>query len=180
MTEAQTKLVLDNQKLIFHVLNRKFPWLANDEDVISVANLGLCKAAIKFDPDRGFAFSTFACPVIYNEIGMYLRKDLKIKDKETSPDFARSDVPENDDCGDGNVFDIRPVEEQGFERIEFSKDLQNAMSDLTDKQKQIVEGVAQRKTFTQIAKEMGTSKQYPQQEFRKVARIIAERMKGYD
>lgn len=179
MTEAQTRLVQDNLKLVFDVLNRKYPWLAYDEDVISVGNLGLCKAAMTFDPEKGFAFSTFAWRVILNEIRMYLRKDLKIKEHEHSSKFSRDDVQEGEDS-EADVFDVEPIDEHGFESVEFSKDLENAMSDLTENQRRIVEGVAQRKSYVQIAKELGTSKQYVHSEFKKVARVIAERMKGYD
>ena len=43
------------------------------EDLIQIGNLGLVKAAQKFDEDRGSSFAAFAIPVIVGEIKNYFR-----------------------------------------------------------------------------------------------------------
>ena len=70
MTEEQQRLVEDNIGLAHHVVwNFKSTGVVLElDDLRSLAYLGLVKAAIKFDKDRGCTFSTFAVQVMTNEI----------------------------------------------------------------------------------------------------------------
>ncbi|OMQ06841.1 hypothetical protein BXO87_02220 [Bacillus sp. GZB] len=49
------------------------------EDLTQIGFIGLCKARKKFDPSYGYAFSTYAHPLIQGEIQRALRDNSKIK-----------------------------------------------------------------------------------------------------
>ena len=71
LSTEQRKLVEENHNLIYAVIHRLN---LSVEDYYDIAAIGLCKAAIKYDSERGM-FSTFAFSVIRNEILMDKRKD---------------------------------------------------------------------------------------------------------
>ena len=77
--ESREKLALANMRLVISVaakyMNRGTPFL----DLIQAGNQGLWeKAVVKFDPERGFKFSTYATWWIENYIRRVIRKDKTV------------------------------------------------------------------------------------------------------
>lgn len=83
LNEEQHELVLNNQWLLGYIA-RKFGKTPNDidyEDIISIGQIGLCKAAATFNPEKKIKFSTYAHNCVKNEIGCYYfrkRKDFTV------------------------------------------------------------------------------------------------------
>lgn len=73
-SEEQSKLVLDNQKLVYYIVNQMDILSSDYEDVTSIGMLGLIKAAASFDEQKDVKFATYATRCIKNEIYMYFRK----------------------------------------------------------------------------------------------------------
>ena len=71
--KEQERLVLENQKLVYHVVNKLKVKHNEYEDMISIGTVGLIKAAITFDESKKIKFPTYACNCIRNEVLMYLR-----------------------------------------------------------------------------------------------------------
>ena len=66
-------LVLDHRRLARHLAQRYLRTGEQREDLEQVAYLGLVKAARRFDPDRGVAFTTFALPTVLGELRRFSR-----------------------------------------------------------------------------------------------------------
>ena len=93
MTDDQKKLVLDNLGLVHLVLQKDLRMYPSDyktssneyEDYYQQGCYALCKAAIGFDPDRGFKFSTYAYPFISGIVKRYRREcDRRIRFRDNT------------------------------------------------------------------------------------------------
>lgn len=88
MTNEQQKLVEENINLAYFVAHRFKNTSLEFDDVKAIACLGLVKAAIAFQPDRGLVFNTLAVKVMTNEILMQLRREKKHNCVTASLDMA--------------------------------------------------------------------------------------------
>jgi len=76
---ALDEIVRRNQNLLHHILKR-FAYAGDPyEDLLQVANLGLIKAAQRFDAERGVRFSTYATAIVDGELRHHLRDSLLMK-----------------------------------------------------------------------------------------------------
>src|SRR5215208_469535 len=58
--KAREKLIKKNPKLVVSVAKKYRGMGLQFGDLIQEGNIGLIKTVVKFDPDRGFRFSTYA------------------------------------------------------------------------------------------------------------------------
>jgi len=73
------EIVRRNQSLLHHILKR-FSYASEPyEDLLQVANLGLIKAAQRFDAERNVQFSTYATAIVDGELRHHLRDALLIR-----------------------------------------------------------------------------------------------------
>lgn len=70
-----SRLVTENINLIYLVMKRFRNRGVDREDLFQIGAVGLTKAAQRFDESKGFAFSTYAVPLIIGEIQRFLRDD---------------------------------------------------------------------------------------------------------
>ena len=66
---------MENIGLVYLVLKRFQDRGYETEELFQIGTEGLIKAVERFDPGKGFAFSTYAVPMIMGEIRRFLRDD---------------------------------------------------------------------------------------------------------
>lgn len=99
------RLVEENIGLIYMVLKRFKNRGRDMEELFQVGAEGLTKAARRFEPDRGYAFSTYAVPMIIGEIQKFIRDDgmvhisRKIKEDARKIAAVREQLEKTDNNG---------------------------------------------------------------------------------
>lgn len=78
-TDAEAELLELNMGLVRRAAMRFCGRGTDYDDLLQIGTVGLLKAIRSFDPDRGFAFSTYAVPLVVGEIKRSLRDDGLIK-----------------------------------------------------------------------------------------------------
>lgn len=75
---AKEQIILSNYSIVFSVM-QKLSIPASDEDMFQTGIIGLLKAINTFDVSKGYQFSTYAFPIVRNEILLSFRKKQKIR-----------------------------------------------------------------------------------------------------
>lgn len=153
LTAKQKKLVEDNMALIFFTL-KKYNYPV--DEFYDLGAIGLCKAAAKYDPEKGAAFSSYAVQSIRNELshwktidGRYLRPAISIDEP----------LPDGNGClaeyipGD---FSIEDVDDSILARDCLRK------ANVKDEYKEICREWSRGKTMIQIAGSRGCSRSWIQ------------------
>ena len=77
--DLRNRIVEMNSRLVRQVAGRMVRRYSVDfDDLVQIGSLGLIKAVDRFDPHAGYAFSSFAVPLIRGEILHYLRDRVSL------------------------------------------------------------------------------------------------------
>lgn len=175
---ARETLITHNLRLVVYIAKKFESTGTGVEDLVSIGTIGLIKAVRTFCPDRNIKLATYASRCIENEILMYLRKTVPIKNE------ISLDEPLNVDW-DGNellLSDIlgsdQDVVNKDIEKEAECKVLHNVVSKLSNREKSIVElrfGLSGQKEHTQkeVADSLGISQSY----ISRLEKRIIERLK---
>ena len=163
--EARGTLIERNLRLVVYIA-RKFDNTGIDlEDLISIGTIGLIKAVKSFDVEKNIKLATYASRCIENEILMYLRRMVKVRNE------ISLDEPLNVDY-EGNELLMSDI--LGTEPDLVSKDIENsvekqllwgAIDKLNKREKEIMQmrfGLAglEEKTQKEVADMLGISQSY--------------------
>mgnify|MGYP004634341243 FL=1 len=85
---AVSRLVEKNSALVYKIAHSFGGRGCEFDDLVQIGSIGLLKAIRSFDESRGFAFSTYAVPMIIGEIRRYLRDNNMIRVSRGVRDLA--------------------------------------------------------------------------------------------
>lgn len=147
---AKEQVVLNNVGMVGIVL-KSLNLNPIDEDLFATGLVGVIKAVNIFNPNKGVKFTTYATPVIRNEIFMMRRK------KRIIPAFSL-DEPYQLENGDlvnlsETIADSRQFEEEAIADMQ----MEQIFSTLSDREKKIVSSSMDGKTQREIAEVCGIS-----------------------
>ncbi len=95
-TDEREKLITENMGLVHSCAGRFKGKGVEYDDLFQAGCVGLVKAADGFDPGRGFAFSTYAVPVILGEIRRIFRDGGTVKVSRMLKEKSRSALAERE------------------------------------------------------------------------------------
>lgn len=147
MSERDQKIV-ENLALVHHILWKKFPYFAQNEDMFQIGAIGLIKAVDAFDEANGTPFGAYAARCIENEILLQLRRDQR---QLATVSFETIIGGEDDD--------LRLEQLLGGNEIDYF-DLEPFLRKLSPNEKLYVTLRGDGLTKIQIARTMGVSRQY--------------------
>lgn len=159
---AKEQMILSNHGIVFSVMkNLSIP--LTDEDMFQTGIIGLLKAINTFDTSKGYQFSTYAFPIVRNELLIAFRKSKRSV-------VAAFSLDDNADIGNGESV---PYAEMIADGKDYEENVVNSML-----AQQIIESLGSRekhiftmffvesRTQSEISKALGISQSY-------VSRIIS-------
>lgn len=164
--EAKHILIERNLRLVAHVL-KKYQNLEEDpEDLLSIGTIGLIKAVITFDPNKGNRLAAYASRCIDNEILMHIRARRK-SGKEIS---LYEPIGTDREGNEVRLYDVMETEEPDIpEKIDLKENIQKLYekveSELSQREKLVLKmryGLYNGEQYTQreIARQLGISRSY--------------------
>ncbi len=157
---AKHILIEHNLRLVAHVV-KKYQYLDEDpEDLISIGTIGLIKAVVTFNADKGNRLAAYASKCIENEILMYLRSKKK-SNKEVS---LYEPIGTDREGNEIKLYDIIETDEEDVsEKIYLRENIQKLYekveSELSDRERLVLKmryGLYSGEEYTQL----GISRSY--------------------
>lgn len=159
---AKEQMILSNRGIVFSVM-KSLSIPLTDEDMFQTGIVGLLKAISTFDASKGYQFSTYAFPIVRNELLMAFRKSKRSV-------VAAFSLDDNADIGNGESVPYAEMIADGKdyeENVVNSMLVQQIFERLESREKHIFTMFfVESRTQSEISKALGISQSY-------VSRIIS-------
>lgn len=155
--------ILDNEKLVYFAVNRYYPALIHDDDIIQLGRIGLWHALSSYEPGAS-KFGNYAVLCIKHEIDRYFQCQNYIKRKP--PEMVRLDAtPAN--AEEATVHEVI----LGTTDIDFL-DVEAILTALTKRQRMILARLAAGYCVAEIARQVGVTKYHVRKEIKQIGKAI--------
>ena len=183
--EAKKELTLRNMRLVAHVAKKYQNSDEDMEDLISIGTIGLIKAVISFDPEKGNRLAAYASRCVENEILMYFRSQRKLQGEVSLTETLETG-------GDGNslsLMDVLAVDDDLLEELDTRdacrKVRRCVQTCLTPRERLVITlryGLDERPPRTQreIAAQCGISRSYVSRIEKRALEKLGEAMEGWE
>lgn len=164
---AKEQVVLNNVGIVWLAL-KSLNLNPLDEDLFQIGLVGLVKTINTFSPDKGVKFTTYATPIIRNEILASLRK------KRIIPVFSLDEeyFLENGDAVPRG--DMIPSENNFEDLVHSQIILESNIAGMREREKRILKLSASGKTQRQVAQEIGVSQPYISRILKKIRKDLSK------
>lgn len=180
---VKSSLVEHNLRLVVYIARKFDNTGADAEDLVSVGTIGLIKAVNSFKPDKNIKLATYASRCIENEILMYLRRLVRLRnevsfDEPLNTDWEGNELLLSDILGTDSDTVYKDIE-TGVEK----ELLRGALEKLPEREKRIMDlrfGLSGKEEMTQkdVADLLGISQSYISRLEKKIiARLKSEMSK---
>ena len=163
--KVKASLVEHNLRLVVYIARKFDNTGADADDLVSVGTIGLIKAVNSFRPDKNIKLATYASRCIENEILMYLRRLVRIRnevsfDEPLNTDWEGNELLLSDILGTDSDAVYKDIE-SGVEK----ELLRSALGRLPERERRIMNlrfGLDGREEMTQkdVADLLGISQSY--------------------
>lgn len=163
--DARQTLILHNLRLVAHIVRKYYSQSKNQEDLVSIGTIGLCKAVDTFNVENGARFATYASKCIQNEILMSFRAEKKHASEISIHETIDVDRDGNPLSYMDVISSDEDLPEEVERRIMTEKALESIKRVLTLRERQIIimrYGLFGTEELTQreIAEKLGISRSY--------------------
>jgi len=164
--EARNTLIVHNMRLVAHIVKKYQNADEDMEEMISIGTIGLIKAVMTFQPEKGSRLSTYAARCIDNELLMHLRNRRKVSREVSMYEPIGTDKEGNQinfmDIIESEEPDVVEIMDKNSKISYLQKQLPRI---LTDREQEIIVlryGLQDDKPVTQkqIAGRLGISRSY--------------------
>lgn len=93
---VRSSLIEHNLRLVVYIARKFDNTGADTDDLVSVGTIGLIKAVNSFDPEKNIKLATYASRCIENEILMYLRRLVRVRNEVSFDEPLNTDWEGNE------------------------------------------------------------------------------------